>query len=117
MIYSHQPKRILLILFMLALFSSSVARADGWTGWMSIGDDYFEGTGSSHRISLLFPVAFHTCGWNVAANIELAVVGDAAFHSYSAVVLVALATGKQVSVLVSGCDSDRANVVAIRLMP
>jgi hypothetical protein len=72
---------------------------------------------TSDRIALVLSAPFHSCGWNVAANIEHSVVGDVAFRNYSAVVLTALAQGKQISVFVDGCVADRARVTGIKIAP
>lgn len=115
-------KRLSSLMLVLSIMFPVFAQADGWTPYMKISANYFEGTHDNHRIVLIMENHFHNCGWNDGVNIHLSQVGPEAFKSYTAVVLAAWVSGKALAVNWSGCIGNdgqiggkRANVKALRI--
>ncbi len=85
---------------------------------MGIVETYFHPVGvgaTPNYIVLSMDQSFHSCGWNNAANINSAVVGESQFKVLASAVLAAAAANRPVGLLVDGCDGDRAKVFGVRL--
>lgn len=89
-----------LILFLSCINGSFAAT---WQPYRNIQEVVFEGAGASQRLVVKFTEAFHSCGWNTAANLVLSDVGDEPF--------------KALAIAIDGCSGDRAKIIALSLKP
>lgn len=106
----------LFVMFVSILTSPTISMgADGWQNYMTVTSNFFESFNGSQRIVLTFDASFHACGWNNAADIRYEVVGQDLFKTLTSVTLSAWMGNKKLSVYVSGCANDRANVTALRI--
>lgn len=107
------------VLLCIALFSCFLARAEWvWTDYRDIQSNYFHpiATGSEHRLLVMvFEQEFHSCGWNKAGNVNSQLVGEEQFDVLTAAFLAAWMGDKQISLLIDGCDSNRAKVIGMRI--
>ena len=110
-------KKAILASTMLTL-SFSINAQWLWTDYMEMNTNYIHplATGSKNRL-LVITVAqdFHSCGWNQAGNINSELTGEELYDSLTAAFLSAWMANKKVSLLVDGCDSDRAKVIGMRI--
>ncbi|WP_138918435.1 hypothetical protein [Nitrospirillum viridazoti] len=103
-----------LFIFCYFVIQAHEARAD-WSGFTKIVDNYFEGTPGHPIITLDLKDPVHSCGTNNRVDILLDNVSSENFQMMAAVVTTAIATGRSISVNVSGCFGDRANITAVKL--
>ena len=114
-----KSKTIVAILALMLLPIAEVCVAAwSWTPFMGLTDNYFHPTSPGSSQPILVVVTdqnFHSCGWNAAANLNSTVVGDAQFKVFTSAVLAAWMGGKSISLLIDGCDGDRAKVFGVRI--
>lgn len=98
-----------------AVLPSWALAADGWQGYQTVADNFFEGSGPNSHMVVVLSGNFNGCGWDNAGQINLTTVGSDQYRALSEVLLVALSEGRMVSVYTNGCVNGRASVTGLKL--
>lgn len=110
-----RPSAMCLCIFLVAATAARAAWT--WTPYLSLADNYVHPTNTQYDRALVLATTanFNSCGWNNAGQVIATAVGDEMFNTLTATFLVAWTTDKQVSLLMDGCDGDRARIIGIKL--
>ena len=74
-----------------------------------------QSTGAAKVLVIIFNQNFNVCGENSVVQYRSDVVGEKMFDIITSSFLVAWTTGKDLSLLVDGCDGGRAKGYGIRI--